>query len=123
MAGIESPGKYVCVGCGRDTTERQSFDVGALSPILRGCAPCIDKHGGNRIGVERLRNEADRLLSIFENKRAAETVPAHLKGRCFHCGELVMRDLSSGLYPMLCQACIREWQNVSERGRAGGIEA
>lgn len=110
---IRRPAGYVCVGCGKEAEDRQLFDVGCLAPILRACAICIGRYGRHH-----LRVEADRLLALFEAKEAEKLIPTHKKGKCWHCASPVLRDLSTGLYPMWCQACDRELKRIGNAGEA-----
>lgn len=108
---LEAPDRASCPGCGR---EDNGFfvDVGALSPLLKACPKCIARHG-----TVALKDEADRLLAMFEAREAEKLIPKHKLGVCWHCGERVLRDMSKagmGLYPMLCQACQKELNAIKE---------
>lgn len=109
VEGIVRPARSgaVCAMCGG--MERVKTHSYILSHTMGGCAECF-----NRYGWDQVIKEANRQLSTQSAVRVnVESLRASaMEGKCFHCGEKVLRDLN-GSNPMLCTDCQRELRERS----------
>lgn len=107
MSGVnglfKAPMNGKCIVCAK---ERETYDVGAMSPAHRACRECVEKHG-----IDKVRAASDEAAQMLRQVKKMGG-----NDECMKCHKkFLLVHVQKGNRRFFCEACTEKLQKYAYR--------